>query len=346
MDGGWGQVPQGCSAQSGGDWAAHFKSGPFQREGCVNNIYQLVCTGPEASVRYDEEDRQNKKSRNNKKSTKHEAIETDAPVVPATKELPGISSETETEQHRHRLCWKTCHSNADGIESRLATNNLGGAGPNSNDDERMVYTKVAHVEHKALDLHVTVNPRSRELFGAYNPWNASVNGQHKCFGVVNVHNEESVMLDFAFHVHGTDQIYIPPMPVGFTVFDVDHSGDAGQLEAVLFNTKPTPGKSVIGADLKQDESSHDLRVVSNTIGVGADNPLDANGEWAPLPEEASRARAVEVTYHDEATWTVTFSAKGGNHGRNFLFFGCEDEAQHSNMVAVPAHEKAIAAKTK
>jgi len=44
MDGGWGQVPQGCSVRAG-DWAAQFKSGPYQIKGCVHQLYQLVCTG-------------------------------------------------------------------------------------------------------------------------------------------------------------------------------------------------------------------------------------------------------------------------------------------------------------
>jgi len=56
LDGGWGQVPKGCSAQSGGDWAAHFKTGSptgevlgsiFQSFRCVDELYQLVCTVPQ-----------------------------------------------------------------------------------------------------------------------------------------------------------------------------------------------------------------------------------------------------------------------------------------------------------
>jgi len=51
QDGSWGQVPTGCSTQSGatattsGDWAAHFKTGPSS--GCVSEGYQLVCTTPQ-----------------------------------------------------------------------------------------------------------------------------------------------------------------------------------------------------------------------------------------------------------------------------------------------------------
>jgi len=47
-DGSWGQVPTGCSAQSGGDWAAHLKTGPTDNgPGCVHEAYQLVCTAPQ-----------------------------------------------------------------------------------------------------------------------------------------------------------------------------------------------------------------------------------------------------------------------------------------------------------
>merc|ERR1712222_127982 len=34
LGGGWGNVPAGCSAQTGGDWAAHFKTGPESEPGC------------------------------------------------------------------------------------------------------------------------------------------------------------------------------------------------------------------------------------------------------------------------------------------------------------------------
>jgi subtilisin-like proprotein convertase family protein len=44
-DGGWGNVPLGCSAQTsmtGGDWAAHYKT---NGENCNSGLYQLVCSG-------------------------------------------------------------------------------------------------------------------------------------------------------------------------------------------------------------------------------------------------------------------------------------------------------------
>lgn len=48
--GGWGEVPQGCSTQSGStsqrvpDWAAHYKTGGNTAAGCVGG-YQLICSG-------------------------------------------------------------------------------------------------------------------------------------------------------------------------------------------------------------------------------------------------------------------------------------------------------------
>ena len=42
-DGSWGQVPLGCSAQSGGDWAAHYKTDTDNGDGCIHSHYQLVC---------------------------------------------------------------------------------------------------------------------------------------------------------------------------------------------------------------------------------------------------------------------------------------------------------------
>ena len=44
MDGSWGQVPLGCSAQSGGDWTAHYKTNIDTGHGCIAALYQLVCT--------------------------------------------------------------------------------------------------------------------------------------------------------------------------------------------------------------------------------------------------------------------------------------------------------------
>jgi len=41
-DGSWGSVPLGCSAQTGGDWAAHYKTSGVN---CNNRYYQLVCSG-------------------------------------------------------------------------------------------------------------------------------------------------------------------------------------------------------------------------------------------------------------------------------------------------------------
>ena len=40
-DGSWGQVPLGCSAQTGSDWAAHYKTSGVN---CPHHHYQLVCS--------------------------------------------------------------------------------------------------------------------------------------------------------------------------------------------------------------------------------------------------------------------------------------------------------------
>lgn len=42
--GGWGQVPLGCSVQTGGDYAAHYKTSGTTKEGCVHKAFQLVCS--------------------------------------------------------------------------------------------------------------------------------------------------------------------------------------------------------------------------------------------------------------------------------------------------------------
>ena len=42
----WGAVPVGCSAQSGGDWAAHYKRDGDTGQSCINTQYQLVCPVP------------------------------------------------------------------------------------------------------------------------------------------------------------------------------------------------------------------------------------------------------------------------------------------------------------
>ena len=50
LDEGYGQVPLGCSAQSGvnitgGDWSAHYKPSGDTGAGCIAASYQLVCSG-------------------------------------------------------------------------------------------------------------------------------------------------------------------------------------------------------------------------------------------------------------------------------------------------------------
>ena len=48
MDGAAGQVPLGCSVQSGGDFAAHYKlSEVMGGAGCHHSMYQLVCSDGE-----------------------------------------------------------------------------------------------------------------------------------------------------------------------------------------------------------------------------------------------------------------------------------------------------------
>jgi len=57
----WGKVPVGCSAQSGGDWAAHYSTSlvsssgssmtPEEELACVDHMYQLVCSGAKCQTR-------------------------------------------------------------------------------------------------------------------------------------------------------------------------------------------------------------------------------------------------------------------------------------------------------
>ena len=44
-DGMWGEVPIGCSAQSGGNWTAHYKTTGDTGQDCISEVYQLVCSG-------------------------------------------------------------------------------------------------------------------------------------------------------------------------------------------------------------------------------------------------------------------------------------------------------------
>ena len=43
FDGSWGQVPLGCSVQSGGDRTSHFKATGDTGLECISPLYQLVC---------------------------------------------------------------------------------------------------------------------------------------------------------------------------------------------------------------------------------------------------------------------------------------------------------------
>ena len=50
LDGSWGQVPLGCSVQSGGDGAACFKKSGDTGDGCIHEMYQLVCSAEGKAV--------------------------------------------------------------------------------------------------------------------------------------------------------------------------------------------------------------------------------------------------------------------------------------------------------
>ena len=43
LDGSWGQVPFGCSVQSGGSGSTHYKTSGDTGPGCIHQHYQLVC---------------------------------------------------------------------------------------------------------------------------------------------------------------------------------------------------------------------------------------------------------------------------------------------------------------
>ena len=40
LDWSWGQVPMGCSVQTGGDGAAHYKTSGDTGKGCIHHVYQ------------------------------------------------------------------------------------------------------------------------------------------------------------------------------------------------------------------------------------------------------------------------------------------------------------------
>ena len=51
-DGSKGQVPLGCSIQSGGDGTAHYKVSGDTGPGCISKAYQLVCKDESKCFRY------------------------------------------------------------------------------------------------------------------------------------------------------------------------------------------------------------------------------------------------------------------------------------------------------
>ena len=50
---GWRSVPDGCSAQAGGDWTAHYKSGSSGESGSYTSLYSLVCSTPTTPAYFD-----------------------------------------------------------------------------------------------------------------------------------------------------------------------------------------------------------------------------------------------------------------------------------------------------
>lgn len=215
----------------------------------------------------------------------------------------------------------------------VAMNNLGGTGPNNNSNQtgELRYSSIATFAGENLDLLVTAE-KDAGLGWDYTPWNASQNGRHGVFGIVNLWSGPS-QANSEVHLHFTIVKTGTTTPVtldafAFMVFDFDTGLHEQQIEYVeLFPTQAGfaggPGFASFIATATSELNITDLpngqkRFQASRHGTQADNPLSSQ---MLAREEADRA--VVFTFRNTSEFRLTYgiTPNGFNTGRNLMFAG-------------------------
>lgn len=192
----------------------------------------------------------------------------------------------------------------------VAHNNLGGQGPNDDDEQKLTFAGITIAAGAVVDLVITST-------SPYNAHNSSHNGLHGPFGLVNVNVNSSVGLHFRFVEHDSGR---PARmePFLFTVFDLDAGSGHESFEKLTvdgFSSYTVAEDSDISVErLGQGRVSF----ASKTRGGKIDNPK-APGSLS----ESQEARSVTLSFPATSSFTMEFeeSKYVMDQGRNLMFSG-------------------------
>mmetsp|Transcript_8955 Transcript_8955/g.16119 ORF Transcript_8955/g.16119 Transcript_8955/m.16119 type:complete len:430 (+) Transcript_8955:56-1345(+) len=186
--------------------------------------------------------------------------------------------------------------------SHLVTNNLGGAGPDTDSPKELRFTGVATIDGANVDLVV-------QSMSTYQPGVAEGNGVFGEFGRINVKEGSSVDLKFSFVDGKSGQPVVLPA-FYLSIFDIDQSERGDQTESVTVD--------VGGMDQYVTDSMSEVLVApgaqgkvvftSTRHGAPCDDPKDP-WEFSEVKCDGSRVdqRLRAVTMHFSNVATVSLS---------------------------------------
>ena len=198
--------------------------------------------------------------------------------------------------------------------AQLTENNLGGLGPNLQDNQELRYSGVIAKGSLHGDLVVKADKR-------YQVHNATKNGLSGEFGQINIQGSSMALFTFALVQAGTDT----PFPIDateklqFSVYDFD-AGNSAEHEFAQFMSEvashSVTAKTTVAVSGNDGDGT--LLARSTRLGSEDDNPTD------PLNmSELAENSKISVTYVGKSSWEIVFGDEGGQtkRGRNLLFAG-------------------------
>jgi hypothetical protein len=199
--------------------------------------------------------------------------------------------------------------------AEVTQNNLGGVGPNLQDNRELRYSGVISKGNLHGDLVVTAGQ-------GYIVHNSTKNGLNGEFGQINVRGSSYAQFTFSFIEAGsTDK----PFPIEateklqFSVYDLD-AGNAREHEFAQFVTGVASHRvtETTTVAVSGNDSDGTLYAASTRLGTEGDNPSNPLTMTA-LAEDSK----ISVTYVGKSSWQIVLGDKAGptKRGRNILFAG-------------------------
>mmetsp|Transcript_49275 Transcript_49275/g.107215 ORF Transcript_49275/g.107215 Transcript_49275/m.107215 type:complete len:1143 (-) Transcript_49275:96-3524(-) len=193
--------------------------------------------------------------------------------------------------------------------STTVVNNLGGLGPEANEDGTLVWAEVALANGVPVDLVV-------ENVSEYIPFSTEGNGQRGEFGIINVASGSSVTLRFTFWNRAARR---PEVVDDFVigVLDLDINAFSGMDQETIIGSgfeyaMVSPGTTL---DISQVPDGR-YAFAATHKGREDDNPESITDL---TPEEVSTS--VGLIYYNVSSFLITFLVGEGKRGRNFMFAG-------------------------